>query len=120
MAEWAKKSRLHPKVEAYLEQRLLGIEHRTYLWLRLIWELVRKNKSGTVSEMNKVIDNLPISIQESYEALLQRCDDPSFAKRALQIVLVAGRPLTLEEMDIALHMDEQTLLYNDLELEGSL
>ncbi len=117
--ELAKKSRLHPKVEAHLEKRLLRIEHRTYLWLRLIWEVVRKSLSGTVSAMNKLIDNLPVGIQESYEALLQRCDDPSFAKRALQIVLVAGRPLTLEEMDIALHVDEPTSSYVDLELEGS-
>ncbi len=117
--ELAQKSRLHPTVKARLETRLLRIEHRTYLWFRLIWELVRKSLSGTISAMNKLIDNLPVGIQESYEALLQRCDDPPFAKRVLQIVLVAGRPLTLEEMDIALHVDEQTLSYNDLELEGS-
>ncbi|MCJ1378443.1 hypothetical protein MMC17_001542 [Xylographa soralifera] len=117
--ELAKKSRLHPKVEAHLEKRLLGIEHRTYLWLRLVWEVIRKSLSGTVSAMNKLIDNLPVGIHESYEALLQRCDDPSFAKRALQIVLVAGRPLTLEEMDIVLHVDEQTSSYVDLDLEGS-
>ena len=117
--ELAQKSRLPPKVEAHLEKRLLGIEHRTYLWLRLIWEVIRKSLSGTVSAMNKLIDNLPVGIHESYEALLQRCDDPSFAKIALQIVLVAGRPLTLEEMDIALHVNEQTLSYADLELEGS-
>ena len=115
----AHKRRLVPKVQAHLEERLLEMEHRTYLWLRLIWELVHKSLSGTISTMNKLIDNLPVGIQESYDALLQRCDDPSFTKRALQIVLVAGRPLTLEEMDVALHMDEQTLSYNDLELEGS-
>ncbi|KAL8701797.1 MAG: hypothetical protein Q9201_004711 [Fulgogasparrea decipioides] len=117
--ELAKKNRLHPKVEAHLEKRLLRIEHRTYLWLRLILEVIRKSLSGTVSAINKLIDNLPVGIHESYEALLQRCDDPSFAKRVLQIVLVAGRPLTLEEMDIVLHVDEQTSSYADLELEGS-
>ena len=115
----AHKRHLNLKVQAHLEKRLLEMEHRTYLWLRLIWELVHKSLSGTVSAMNKLMDNLPVGIQESYDALLQRCDDPSFAKRALQIVLVAGRPLTLEEMDIALHVDEQTSSYNDLELEGS-
>lgn len=117
--EVARRSCLQPKVEAHLEKRLLRIEHRTYLWFRLTWELVCKSLSGTVSAMNKLIDNLPAGIQESYEALLQRCDDRSFAMRALQIVLVAGRPLTLEEIDVALHMDEQTSSYSDLELEGS-
>lgn len=115
----AHKRRLVPKVQAYLEERLLEMEHRIYLWLRLIWEFVYKSLSGTISTMNKLIDNLPVSIQESYDALLQRCDDPSFTKRALQIILVAGRPLTLEEMDVALYMDEQNLSCNDLELEGS-
>ena len=36
----------------------------------------------------------------------------------LQIVLVAARPLTLVEMDVAFHLDDRTLLYAELEEEG--
>ena len=40
-----------------------------------------------------------------------------FARKVLQIVLVAGRPLTLSEMNFALRVNPQTLSYIDLALE---
>ncbi|KAL9632949.1 MAG: hypothetical protein Q9164_004994 [Protoblastenia rupestris] len=118
VASIAKENRLAREVRDHLEKRLLETEHRTYLWLRLLWEIIRKNLSGTITRMNELIDKLPASIQDAYEILLQRCPDPLFARKVLQIVLVAGRPLTLDEMDFALNINERTLSYADLELEG--
>ena len=68
--------------------------------------------------MNKLIDELPAGIQDAYENLLERCFEPSFTKKVLQIVLVASRPLTVDEIDVALHVKENTSSYNNLELEG--
>ena len=113
----ASENRLTKKVSDYLEKRLLETEHRTYLWLRLLWEIIKNDLSGTITEMNELIDNLPSGIQDSYESLLQRCSKPLFARKVLQIVLVAGRPLTLDEIDVALKVNEQTSSYADLELE---
>ena len=121
VAKLASENRLTQRVSDHLEKRLLETENRTYLWLRLIWEIIKKNLSGTIREMNKLIDNLPSGVQDSYETLLQKCPDRPFAKKVLQIVLVAGRPLTLDEIDLALALEvnEQTLSYADVELEGS-
>ena len=118
VAKLALENRLRESVSDYLKKRLLETENRTYLWLRLIWVIIKKNLSGTIREMNELIDNLPSGIQDSYETLLQRCPDRSFAKKVLQIVLVACRPLTLDEIDLALGVNEQTLSYADLEREG--
>lgn len=68
--------------------------------------------------MDGLIDRLPDNIQGSYKVLLQRCPDPVFARKVLQIILVAARPLTLTEIDVALNVNEQTLSYADLEQEG--
>ena len=110
--------RLAQNVSDHLQTRLLETEHRTYLWLHLLWNIIRKNLSGTKSGMDRLIDNLPDDIQGSYEVLLQKCPDPVFAKKVLQIVLVAARPLTLAEIDVALNVNEQTSSYADLEREG--
>ncbi len=118
VAKLKRENRLTTKVTDHLEKRLLEMEHRTYLWLYLLWEIIRKNLSGTKSELDGLIDNLPDDIQGSYEVLLQKCPDPLFARKVLQIVLVAARPLTLNEMDLALKVNEQTSSYTDLELEG--
>ena len=69
--------------------------------------------------MNQLIDKLPAGIQDAYKILFQRCPEPSFVRKVLQIVLVASRPLTVEEMDVALNINEYTSSYDDLELEGS-
>ena len=61
---------------------------------------------STIREMNDLIDNLPSGIQNSYETLLQRCPNRPYVVKVLQIVLVAGRPLTLDEIDIAIGVNE--------------
>ncbi len=119
VARLAQENRLAKKVTYHLEKRLLETEHRTYLWLRLLWEIIRKKLTGTIIEINELIDELPADIQDAYETLLQRCPQPLFARKVLQIVLVAGRPLTLDEMDVALNVNKQTSSYTNLELEGS-
>jgi ankyrin repeat protein len=118
VANLKRENRLAPKVSEHLEKRLLETEHRTYLWLHLLWNIVRKNLSGTNFEMDRLIDNLPDDIKGSYEVLLQKCPDPVFARKVLQIVLVAARPLTLTEIDVALNVNEQTSSYATLEQEG--
>ena len=119
VAKLALENRLTERVSDHLKKRLLETENRTYLWLRLIWEIIRKSLSGTIQEMNELIDSLPSGIQDSYETLLQRCPNRLFARKVLQIVLVAYRPLTLDEIDLAIGVNEQTVSYTDLELEGS-
>jgi len=119
VAKFASDTCLKESVSDHLMKRLLKTENTTYLWLRLIWEIIEKNLSGTITAMNKLIDELPSGIQDSYETLLQKCPDALFAKRVLQVLLVACRPLTLEEIDHAINVNEQTSSYADLELEGS-
>ena len=110
---------LTAKVTDYLEKRLLEIEHRTYLWLHLVWEIMRKNLSGTKYELDRTIDDLPDDIQSSYGVLLQKCPQPDFARTVLHLVLIAARPLTLSEMGfaLALSVDKETSSYTDLDLE---
>ena len=119
VANLALENRLAKRVSHHLEKRLLETENRTYLWLRLIWEIIKKSLSGTITEMNELIDNLPSGIQDSYETLLKKCPNHRFAQKVLQIVLVACRPLEIDEIDIAIGVTEQTSSYADLELEGS-
>ncbi len=119
VAKFASDTCLKESVSDHLTKRLLNTENRTYLWLRLIWEIIEKNLSGTITAMNRLIDKLPSDIHDSYETLLRKCPDAPFAKRVLQVLLVAYRPLTLEEIDHAININEQTSSYADLELEGS-
>lgn len=100
-------------VQDHLEKRSLEMEHRIYLWLRLLWDIILKALSGAISEMNKLIDNLPTSTYDLYETILQKCPSPHFARKVLQFLMVGGPPLTLDEMDVALKLNKQTSSYKD-------
>ena len=65
----ARENRLAKKVADHLEKRLLETEYRTYLWLRLLWEIIKKTLSGTIKGMNQLIDKLPAGIQDAYKIL---------------------------------------------------
>ena len=112
--------RLTQQVADHLQKRLLAMEHRTYLWIHLLWEIIRRNQHGNKSGFNKLIDNLPADIEGCYEHLLQKSTDPEFASKVLDLVLVAARPLTVTELDVAMNIEAQTSSYADLEdeLEG--
>jgi len=88
------------EVSYHLEKRLLKTEHRTYIWLHLLWNIIRKNPSGTKSGMDRLIDNLSDDIQGSYEVLLQKCP-PAFTPNSSSNILTSiDAEVDIEEVDV--------------------
>ena len=111
--------RLDPSEQATLEDELLRMEHRTYLWLRLILEVIRDETVPTKKRLKQIINAIPTTVDEAYEAILSKIreKDHQRAQKLLGIVVVAARPLTLKEMNFALAIDESSRSYEDLDLE---
>ena len=103
-----------------IEAKFLGIPNRTYLWLHLILEEIRETFDCTERQLSKLIDELPESVYEAYERILARSKSKAEARRILQIVIAATRPLTLREMDVVMAIRENTRVYKDLDLEGEI
>ncbi|KAF2801536.1 ankyrin [Mytilinidion resinicola] len=101
-----------------LEDDLLQMTHRTYLWLRLVIEEIRIRWSVTKKERTKLIGTLPDTVYEAYEAILTRSLDRTKKRKLLCIVLAAGRPLTLKEMNIALAVEDEHRSYDELSLHS--
>ncbi|KAF7938823.1 uncharacterized protein EAE98_001161 [Botrytis deweyae] len=91
-----------------LKEKLLSMEHRTYLWLRLIFEVLEQQLKTTKNYLLEVIEKLPGTVDDAYEAILNRIPKNEFerAKRLLSLVVVAERPLLVQEMNVALAIDE--------------
>lgn len=83
VANLKRENRLVSKISEHLKKRLLEIEHKTYLWFHLLWNIVRKNLLEINFEMNRLIDNLSNDIKDFYEVLLQKCFNFVFAKKVL-------------------------------------
>ncbi|KAL7784054.1 purine and uridine phosphorylase [Trichoderma ceciliae] len=87
------KKKLSSHSRDYLKARLQKTSHRTYLW-------------KTLKGIESIINTLPKSINEAYEQILNKSKQDKEVRKALGIVLAAGRPLTVLEMKLAMNIDD--------------
>ncbi|KAK5539671.1 hypothetical protein LTR25_003376 [Vermiconidia calcicola] len=89
-----------------LMTRLLGMQHRTYLWLHLAIDEIYRTFHYCLRPEEASIESLPSTVEEAYEKILARVsqeqEQKDNVKKILQIVVGARRALTIQEMAIAL------------------
>ena len=91
--------------------KLIDGADQTHLWTSLVLKLVKDASTNGVSE-NDILQILSgCDIYDLYNHMLRRSSNPEKARLLLQILLAAARPLTLDEMNIALSItpSHQTL-----------
>jgi hypothetical protein len=110
---------LPQETQKSLERRLKQMSNRTYLWLYLVIEVLRRSVKRTQKTYDNILDHVPVSVEDAYERILSKSSDVQQAKILLHIVIAAARPLTLKEMDIALSIanQEECRSYEDLDLD---
>ena len=102
----------------YITKRLQQIEHRTYLWLHLVFGYLKTAKLTDKTVKEKIIENIPVTFNDAYEKILKKCEDGQSANKIFKILLAAGRTLTIEEMQLAFEIDETSVSLSDIDLEG--
>ena len=99
---------------------------KTYLWARLVFEVVTTDSNMRGAGKRKVqqlLSVLPSSVFGIYENILQsRSTDGGFrARLMLHIVLAAVRPLTVQELNVAFelaqNLNNDITTYEELELQ---
>lgn len=115
----SKKKKLSDQINKHLIEKLLEIPHRTYLWVYLLFDYLdkkefKKTKKGIESEVR----TLPKTINQAYEEILNRSQNNPIVRKALSIILVAARPLTVTEMNVALNVEAENECLDDLDLEA--
>ena len=114
---------LNAEACSQLSNRLKSMENRTYLWLHLTFDIIRRKQAAfaKMSNIQSLLDSLPSKISDAYDEILRKSEDESVAESLLQIMLAATRPLTLDEANIALTLatEESRPLSHD-ELDSKL
>ncbi|PWY73552.1 purine and uridine phosphorylase, partial [Aspergillus eucalypticola CBS 122712] len=102
--ELSETARLSQDVTQRLEQQLIQMEHRTYLWLHLAMDDIRSTFEDSLRPADESIRMIPPSINEAYERILSRVPSGQvdIVGKVLQIIVAARRPLTTVEMAMAL------------------
>ncbi len=104
IAKLATDLKLERQAKSELETKLLEMEHRTYLWLHLAIQGIYETYQNSLRPEETSIESLPSSVEDAYEKILSRVSEKQRGnvKKILQIVVGARRPLTIQEMAIAL------------------
>ncbi|KAJ9482472.1 hypothetical protein VN97_g10963, partial [Penicillium thymicola] len=118
----ARMSKLGHRIvrETTREELLSGIlatENRTYLWLDLIFKIIEEMPRIDRQAVKSLLKNLPTTVDDVYNSILRKATDQTQAKKLLQIIVAATRPLSLDEVGVALAITEETQCYEDLELQ---
>lgn len=104
---------------SHLRKQITKVEHRTYLWLKLIFELIRGDLQSVTKEgRQKLFGSIPDSVDACYTAILKKSTDTKQAKNLLRIVCAAVRPLSVTETSIALMIKPEYKGHNDLEIQS--
>ncbi|EPE08548.1 ankyrin repeat protein [Ophiostoma piceae UAMH 11346] len=120
----AQRVQLSDKVTGRLKEHLLSIPHRTYFWVRLVFDYL--GFQSTEGGIDAAVTMLPRTVNDAYEQILDNCKERPTVQGIFRIILAASRPLTLGEMNVAVNLngtvtvDEDTISssINDLDLES--
>ncbi|KAJ5297125.1 uncharacterized protein N7443_008018 [Penicillium atrosanguineum] len=102
--ELAERAALSRETVQRLEQQLLQMEHRTYLWLHLAIDDIQSTFENSLRPTEEEIELIPESVDAAYEKILSRVPprQVEIVRKILQIIIAARRPLTMAEMAMAL------------------
>jgi ankyrin repeat protein len=100
----------------HLRIRLSGFNNRTYLWVHLTMNVIENADRTSRGGISSIIEQLPKSVYDAYEKILDRSSDSLRARKLLEIMLAATRPLGLFEIAIALDINEAHKTHLELEV----
>jgi hypothetical protein len=106
VAKLTQDNQLSQRTKQNLEQRLLAMEHRTYLWLHLAIEGIQDLYRNSLQPDTELIEWVPSSVEDAYEKILCKVDS-KYTKTVttlLHMIVGARRPLTTAEMAVAFGM----------------
>jgi ankyrin repeat protein len=104
----AQRTRCKPDAREYLENVLYSKADRTFLWVSLVLHLLEKNFLATQKDFQRIVDELPQTLTETYERFLQSIPENhlALASRLLHTIIGSARPLTLDEMGVLIAIED--------------
>ncbi|TGO54843.1 hypothetical protein BCON_0101g00150 [Botryotinia convoluta] len=100
------------------------MDNRTYLWLHLIMDVIRKRieSSRDSGKIDESLRSLPETVEKIYEEILNKSPYRSETEKLLYIVVGAERPLNTDEINVAMNIGicyDATHSFNDIHLENN-
>ncbi|RPA99830.1 hypothetical protein L873DRAFT_1682249 [Choiromyces venosus 120613-1] len=98
----------------YLRDLLESSADRTFLWVSLVLEILIASEDDSPEEFTNIVTTAPRDLAKLYTKILDKSTKPDKARRILNIVVAAARPLTLREMNVAFKIKREHNSIKDL------
>ncbi|KAF7509335.1 hypothetical protein GJ744_008058 [Endocarpon pusillum] len=105
---------LEPDERIFLQDQLTLVPNRTYLWVDLTLDVIENISGFTKGNVRKAVRQIPQTVDDAYNKILDRSSDTEKARRLLHIVVAATRPLSLDEMSVIMAIEETHRSYDDI------
>ncbi|KAK3369256.1 hypothetical protein B0T24DRAFT_557176, partial [Lasiosphaeria ovina] len=116
VADDGRKLGLTQEQQNVLREELTRVPNHTYLWVHLIFDIINRSIIDRAEDIRSIANTIPKTVDAAYDRILSKSPDIGRARRILHIVVAAARPLTLQEMDLALAIGPKHRSFGDLEL----
>ncbi|KAH0594647.1 hypothetical protein MHUMG1_07481 [Metarhizium humberi] len=111
---------LPASARADLQKRLISNADRTFLWVSLILQMVEESARVSRAALNDIATTIPGTLHAVYDKILHHVSNDEASRKLLHIIVAAVRPLSLEEMNVALNITRCDHSNEDLDLEPSI
>ena len=101
VAELASEQSLEEEMIAQVRQVLLDGADDTFLWVGFVANELQGSSPDTI---NEILRRVPKGLDKVYQRLLQQIDDKEALVPILQWIVLAARPLTVDELTVATGM----------------
>lgn len=98
VAELASEQNLSEDMVAQVQRALLAGSNGTFLWVGFV---ANDLQGRSWAEMNEILRGVPKGLGGVYQRLLQQIDDKEALVPILQWIVLAARPLTVDELTVA-------------------
>ncbi|KAJ6084525.1 hypothetical protein N7486_011325 [Penicillium sp. IBT 16267x] len=116
--EISRQRSLESTEREFLREQLMSIPNRTYLWVCLTLDYIESTPGFTKGNVRRTIhQDIPDTVDEAYNKILNRSVDHKKARKLLQLVTVAMRPLSVEEVSLALAIKTEPQSYEQIKDE---
>ncbi|KAK0706121.1 hypothetical protein B0T26DRAFT_788578 [Lasiosphaeria miniovina] len=116
IANDGRKLGLTQEQQNVLREELTRVPNHTYLWVYLIFDIINRSIVDRAEDIRSITNTIPKTVDAAYDRILSKSPDIGRARKILHIVVAAARPLTLQEMDLALAIGPKHQSFGDLEL----
>jgi hypothetical protein len=108
--EIAKRTKAKQDTVALLEKSLNENADRTFLWAKFALDLLDEDLRTAPGDFQRILAELPQDLQATYERFLRRIQPgkEGFAIKLLRLMIGSYRPLSLDEVNIIVNMEDAT------------